>query len=105
MSKAVPSDGTHQKEFEEFLGTFETLSDADVQKAMAYFERKKQTNNRPKLDDVTLEALMQAGGKFYARYRKCPNGLKKYIYIKLLQGKAGWDKGVDDKPGKKHPWD
>ena len=105
MSKAVRSDGSNQKAFEHFISVFDTISDAEVRKAQAYFEERKD-NCRPRLDDITLEALVICAAKFYNRYHKCPNQLKKYMYIKLLQGKAAWDRDQADQDNatKKHPW-
>jgi len=110
MSVAVPSDGSVQKMFEAFLTDFDTLSDAKIKKAITWFSEAKE-NGRERLDDVNLPLLVKVGAKFYERYGDKakdtpPAVIKKYMYIKLLQGKTSWEKKCQSPPSTDpKPWD
>lgn len=100
MSKAVKSDGVIQQYAENFLAEFDISSDERIDNALNWFSGLKE-NKRHRLDDVKLLTLVQISAKFAAKDDSIPPILKKYMYIKLLQGKSSWEKLCDGGDGAK----
>jgi len=108
MSKAVKSDGSVQKLVDEFLAEFDGSSDERISNALAWFAEKKE-NGHQRLDDVNLPTLVKLACKFDERTGEIPAVVKKYMLIKLQQGKRDWSQKCDPVPlpsgVDKKPWD
>ena len=105
MSAAVPSDGSNQKLFDEFLNGFYGASKQDADKAMDWFAQSK-ANGRERMDDIKLPSLCRAVWLYYDKHGHAPAILKKYLEIKLRQGKTSWSQELDNhSDAPKFPWE
>lgn len=93
MATPVPSDGKTNKRFIKFIDEFDKLSNAQIESKLAWFAVKKN-NGQARLDDVDLEPICIAAGKFVIRYNDIPPILKQWLLIRLRQGKKNWSKGL-----------
>jgi hypothetical protein len=109
MSKAVKSDGSIQKLVDEFIAEFDDSGYERITSAIAWLSEKKE-NGHQRLDDVNLSSLWDLGSKYKERTGEIPPVIKKYVLIKLQQGKRDWSQKCEPDPAMpagidKKPWD